>query len=162
MVLFHTLKHCSSLSEAAPTSLTRGTGCLIFLFLLLFVVVLPAGLSASLSIAVRVLGLQDVDGGRAGPAGVVGEPPPPAPARPLRRGLDALRGQGGRKLLRAFLNTKHHNVQQRNGEVFSLMVRADGRTPSVCTLSSFPSFYKVIAGPRIPVKGTPNNENKYF
>lgn len=149
-------------SSRAPPSLTGGTGCFIFLLLFLLVVVFPAGFSASLSVAVRVLGLQHVDGGCAGPAGVVGEPSPAAPAGPLRRGLDALRRQRSRKLLRAFLNTKQHRLQQEDREVFSLLVRPDGRTHSTCTLSSFPSFCQLIKGPEIPVKGTPIIEHKYF
>lgn len=117
----HPLQHRSSQNGAAPTSLTRGTGCFIFLFFLLLVVVLPAGFSAGLPVAVGVLGLQDIDGGRAGPAGVVGQPSPPAPTGALRRRLDALRRQGGRKLLRALLNTKQHSLQQANPAVVPLV-----------------------------------------
>lgn len=162
LVLFHPLKHCSSLNEAALPSLTRGTGCFIFLFLFLFIIVFSAGLRASLPIAVRVLRLQDVYGGRAGPAGVVREPPPAAAAGALRRGLDALGGQGSCKLLCAFLDTKRHNLQEKNREVLLLVVRACGRTPSTCIVNNFPLFYKIITCTEIPVKGPPTTNTSTF
>ena len=84
-------------------ALTRGAGRFVFLLLLLLIVVLATGLGPGFPVAVRVLGLQHVDGGGAGPAAVVGKPPSSAAARALGRRLDPLGSEGSSKLLCSLL-----------------------------------------------------------
>lgn len=96
---------------APAADLTRGAGGLVLLLLLLLIVVLPARLSPRFPVTVRVLGLQHINGGGAGPAAIVGKPASPAAAGPLGRGLDALGSEGSRKLLCSLLQSEKWRYQ---------------------------------------------------
>lgn len=92
-------------------SLTRGARGLVLLLLLILVVALPASLGPRLPVTVRVLRLQHIDGGGAGPAAVVGKPASPAAPRALRGGLDPLGGEGRSELLRSLLQQQEQRHQ---------------------------------------------------
>lgn len=89
----------------------RGARGLVLLLLLILVVALPASLSPRLPVTVRVLRLQHIDGGGAGPAAVVGKPASPAAPGALRGGLDPLGGEGRSELLRSLLQQQERRHQ---------------------------------------------------
>lgn len=127
--------------------LTRGAGSLVLFLLLLFIVVLPARLGPCFPVTVRVLGLQHADGGGAGPA-AVGESASPAATRPLRRGLDPLRGEGSSKLLCSLLQREkgtHHGqvlqlilLDEKKKDCIKQIKPIHGITVSICTNHHFP------------------------
>lgn len=101
----------------------RRAGRLVLLLLLFFVVVLAASFGASFPVAVRVLGLQHIDGGGARPAAVVGEPPPPAAPRALGGRLYPLSCEGSSELLGSLLLQVPFNassVQNPTGNIYPL------------------------------------------